>query len=143
MRIGIVGAEGAKFTPKGKTKAIASIFYLLQPGDTVVSGHCHLGGIDIWAEEVAALMNLATDIYPPKSLSWAEGYKPRNMQIAEHSDLVVCIAVDVLPENFEGLRHDCCYHCKTRDHVKSGGCWITKYARKIGKSTDTIIVPNY
>jgi len=142
MRIGLVGSEGAKFTAKGKRKAMYAMFSLLQPGDIVVSGHCHLGGVDIWAEQIAALMGLDTDIYPPETLSWETGYKPRNIQIAENSELVVCIAVDRLPPTFTGMRHELCYHCHTADHVKSGGCWTTKYARKIGKSTDLIIVPN-
>lgn len=52
--VGIVGHAADKFTPKTKSKAISIIEELLSPENSVlVSGHCHLGGIDIWAEEVA------------------------------------------------------------------------------------------
>ena len=56
MNIGIVGHEAAKFTPETEAKAKAIIRDLLSdPLSVCVSGHCHLGGIDIWAEEIADL----------------------------------------------------------------------------------------
>ncbi len=35
-----------------------------------------------------------------------------------------------------------CYHCKTDTHIKSGGCWTTKYARRHGVPGETIVVRN-
>lgn len=142
MRIGIVGAEGAKFTKEGERAARVIITSLLEPGDIVVSGGCHLGGIDIWAEEIAATRGLRSEIFLPAMLSWDEGYKPRNIQIARGSDYVVCIAVDCLPDGFAGMRHRLCYHCKATDHIKSGGCWTVKYARKRGIPGEVRIVQN-
>ena len=124
MKIGIVGAEAAKFTPAGEQRARAIIYDLLAPeGTTLVSGHCHLGGIDIWAEEIATTLGRSMEIFPPKNLRWHDGYKPRNLQIAKASHEVHCITVDMLPE---GTKSVYCYHCNRSDHIKSGGCWTMK-----------------
>ena len=132
-KIGIVGHEAAKFTPA--TKAIAQIYIrnLLREPCVVVSGHCHLGGIDIWAEEIAAELEREIEIFPPKNQAWATGYKPRNEQIAQTSDKIVSIVVKEYPAGFKGRRFPICYHCGTKTHVKSGGCWTVKYARSLGK----------
>ena len=146
MKIGIVGAEAAKFTEAGKDRAIEAIEALLHPGVIVVSGHCHLGGIDIWAEDLAADYGLETEIYPPETLVWSTGFKPRNLQIARACDLCVCIGVDKLPPNFKGMTFKGCYHCArsgcSTPHVKSGGCWTVLQAGKLGKEMRWIIVEN-
>jgi len=135
MHIGIIGHEAAKFTPETKQAAIQLIEGLVTHCDTVVSGHCHLGGIDIWAEEVADSIGAAKLIFPPKARSWNDGYKPRNIQIAKASDIVHVIVVATLPSTYTGMRFSSCYHCGTTDHVKSGACWTARYAiRRFGKS---------
>lgn len=159
MKIGIVGSEGAKFTPLGEERAkewinkLLTGDYRMNPGNppkywgpetTVVSGHCHLGGIDIWAEEIADSLGFSKLIFPPKTLRWEGGYKQRNLEIAKNSDMVYCISVKDFPETYTGMRFPFCYHCKDTEpaHIKSGGCWTTKEARKMGKSTKLIIVEN-
>lgn len=143
MKIGIVGNEKIKFTTEGWLGARYVIRQLLsKPGVTeVVSGDCHLGGVDKWAVEVGAELGLITKEFPPKAYSW-EHYKARNIQIAEYSDEVYCIAVDKLPPGFNGMTFPLCYHCGRKDHVKSGGCWTVKRALKLGKPGRTIIVEN-
>lgn len=135
MIVGIVGSEEAKFTIETKKMSIDIIRQLLaRPNVTAVcSGGCHLGGIDIWAEEVADEFGIDKLIFVPKTLSWEKGYKPRNINIAENSDEVNCITVKTLPENYVGMRFIYCYHCKTYEHIKSGGCWTAKYAKSLGK----------
>lgn len=141
MKIGIVGSEGAKFTPTTEAVARALIRSLLVPGDVVVSGHCHLGGIDIWAVEEARAMGLPDPIeFPPKTRAWTTGYKPRNLLIAQTADQVYCITVRTLPEGYTGMRFPLCYHCRTTDHVKSGGCWTVKQARMMGKPGKVLVV---
>src|SRR6185437_2284349 len=109
--------------------------------DVVVSGACHLGGIDILAVQEALGVGCDTVQYPPKTYQWSGGYKPRNIQIAQASDRVVCITLKELPPNYKGMRFPLCYHCKTSGHVKSGGCWTVKYAReKLGKPGEIIII---
>lgn len=151
MKIGIVGSEAAKFTKKGEQQAKAAILDILKylvphSEDAVVSGHCHLGGIDIWAEELADTLGYGKLIFPPRKLNWSEGYKPRNIQIAVNSDIVDCISVDKLPEGYKGMRFDGCYHClrggSTYPHVKSGGCWTVLEAIKRGKVGRWIVVNN-
>jgi hypothetical protein len=126
MRVGIVGHEGAKFTHAAEAKARALIRELLAPPDAVlVSGHCHLGGIDIWAEEEAQALGRKMIIFPPKKLVWQGGFKDRNLQIAAESDIVHSIVVEKLPPTYRGMRFTTCYHCKDKapPHAKSGGCW--------------------
>lgn len=140
MRIGIVGSEAIKFTPDTEKVARQHIAHLLGPGDVVISGGCHLGGIDAWAAEIGRLLGLEVIEYLPVQHQWNGGYKERNLKIAQDSDRVVCITVKVLPPNYRGMRFARCYHCQTDQHVKSGGCWTVKQARQLGKPGEVIVV---
>lgn len=138
MRVGIVGHEAAKFTMATGIAAREIIKTLLNPGDVVVSGGCHLGGVDLWAEQIGNQMGTRPIIHAPDRLTWTLpppllGYKERNIKIAEDAEIVHVIVVKSLPEGFQGMRHALCYHCNTTSHVKSGGCWTGKYAQSIGK----------
>ena len=126
MKIGIVGHEKAKFTPVTESSAKKTIRRLLNEGDILVSGGCHLGGIDIWAEEISDEKGLEKIIHYPEALRWSGGFRERNLKIAEDSDIVHCIVVEQYPEDYGGMRFDHCYHCNTSDHIKSGGCWTAK-----------------
>lgn len=125
--VGIVGHEAKKFTPATEAIARAIIRRLLEPRDAVlVSGGCHLGGIDIWAEEEADALGRGKQIFRPARLTWGGGYKVRNENIARVSHIVHSIVVERLPSTYDGLRFEKgCYHCLERNppHVKSGGCW--------------------
>lgn len=138
MIVGIVGSEAKKFTPITEAEAKIIITSILLGTDSVpvtgfTSGHCHLGGIDIWAEELAKALCIPLYIYPPKNLQWSTGYRPRNIQIAQKCDVLHNITVRALPPGYNGMRFPRCYHCETADHVKSGGCWTARYAEKLGK----------
>lgn len=147
MILGIVGSELAKFTPNTELKAKLAIRALLAnlgPLDCVCSGECPLGGIDIWAIEEAEKAGIQTQKFPPKVHSWEDGYKPRNIEIAKFSDEVVCIVPLRLPEGYTGMTFFSCYHhtdeINVAPHVKSGGCWTTKYARGLGKQSRLIVI---
>lgn len=149
MRIGIVGSEASKFTKKGEADAKRIIHDLLSAPDVtaVVSGHCHLGGVDIWAEEIGLETGREPLIFPPRELNWANGYKPRNLQIVHNSDKLYCITVDKLPDDYKGMRFTSCYHCEKagfngKNHVKSGGCWTVIQGMKKTKEGLWIIVRN-
>lgn len=136
MKIGIVGNAADKFTETTRQAARQRIMSLIgRPDvDTIVSGHCHLGGVDIWAEELAFVFGgKHPEIYPPKKLAWEGGYKQRNILIAEASAEVHVIVVSEYPPNFHGRRFTDCYHCHTSDHVKSGACWTAIRAMREGK----------
>lgn len=144
MRVGIVGSEDAKFTLAGRRRAIHVIECLLSGGNVteVVSGACHLGGIDVWAAAVGSDLGIIVTEFPPATYRWADGYKPRNLQIVERSDIVHCITVDELPKSYVGMRFERCYHCgpDAPAHIKSGGCWTMKQAIKAGKLAELHII---
>ena len=157
MNVGIVGADAAKFTQTGEREARRIIRQLLAPEDVVlVSGGCHLGGIDIWAEEEYEALR-TTQVRPesiihlPKELRWSTGYRPRDLLIAETSAVVHNITVGRYPVGFIGRRFAVCYHCERRFretehmnpvHVKSGGCWTAREAEKLGKIAQWYVVAN-
>jgi hypothetical protein len=143
--VGIVGSEAAKFTDATEAEAKRIIYAILNRPEVtgLSSGACHLGGVDAWAEQIATDMGLRTYIFPPKTRQWEpNGYKERNLQIVEASDEVHCITVKVLPEKYQGMRWETCYHCHGRvsDHVKSGGCFTAWQAYKQGKKTQWHII---
>lgn len=141
--IGIVGHEALKFTEAGEREARAIIWQLLLPPDAVlVSGHCHLGGIDIWAEEEADKLGRQKLIFPPRIHAWSGGYKERNIQIAKTCDELHCIAVRRLAPSYRGMRFKSCYHCDRDDHVKGGGCWTMGKAEYFGKKVQLHILDN-
>lgn len=130
LSLGIVGHAQDKFT--SETERIARHIIRNQiveyDPEYVVSGRCPKGGIDIWAEEIAKELDVATLIFPPKVNRWdgPGGYKERNLKIAE-STLVLCIVIAhvLLPQGVRDWGNGICYHCRDRNppHVKSGGCW--------------------
>lgn len=140
MNVGIVGSEEAKFTKENEARAREVIRTLIRPADKVISGGCHLGGIDIWAIEEAEKLGIATQVFLPKKRIW-EGYRERNILIATYSDVVFCVTVKDLPSDYM-LRgwEKFCYHCKTDQHIKSGGCWTVKYAKGLGKNTAVFVI---
>lgn len=146
MKVGIVGAEAAKFTPKGEERAKVAIYNIMASAIEVCSGECPLGGIDIWAKEITLAAGKPFQAFPPRDRTWSGGYKPRNLQIARWSDKVYCIAVDKLPPDFKGMRFKECYHCRKvgydLNHVKGGGCWTTIEAERLGKESEWITIQN-
>ena len=138
MILGVVGSEGAKFTKITgylARQAIREAYTRLKPSK-VVSGGCHLGGIDIWAIQIAKKMGIPTEEFIPTRLCWSGpgGYADRNLKIAA-SDYVICVTVKVLPESYKSeWRFETCYHCGDREprHIKSGGCW-TRWRCKAGE----------
>lgn len=127
--VGVVGSEQAKFTPETERAARQAIRnYLVEyKAERVVSGGCHLGGVDIFAREIAGEMGLDFVEYAPTTLQWSGrgGYKERNEKIADNSHVVLCVTLRELPPGYRGMRFDGCYHCGDLNppHVKSGGCW--------------------
>ena len=146
MKVGIVGHAGDKFTARGRANAVNAIteIFLHHDNITVVSGDCPLGGVDKWAEELATYAGYKTDIKSPKQHQWdAEyGFKQRNLDIAKDSDIIYVILSDSFPHEYNKKRFPYCYHCKTDQHIKSGGCWTAHQAIKMGKKAEWIIVKN-
>lgn len=140
IKIGIVGSEAAKFTGVTERAARRTIRRLIKNADVVISGGCHLGGIDEWAIDEAKKMKKGFIEFLPNKLTWGGGYKERNLLIAKNSDEVYCITLKEYSPHYTGMRFTHCYHCNSKDHVKSGGCWTVKEAAKLGKKTEVIAV---
>jgi hypothetical protein len=144
FHIGVIGHGQEKFTPETERKCKCEIEKVLREamkvGDvTVVSGHSPKCGVDLWAEEIAKQLGLQTLIFKPEVEQWdprgAHGYKFRNLQIAEASDEVHVFLVTTYPPGFVGMRFSSCYHCESSTHIKSGACWTTLQAQKLGKKS--------
>lgn len=147
MNLGVVGHAAEKW---GRATALAAREEIrdaikLHGADALVSGRSPMGGVDVWAEEIAAELGLAMHVHLPRRATWEgdslpagepetdgrvtivrhAGFKARNLAIAQDSDLVLVVVVRELPRGFAGMKFDDCYHCKGRNprHAKSGGCW--------------------
>lgn len=144
-KIGIVGSGADKFTEESRELAKKEIMQIISGTPfndiCIVSGHSPVGGIDIWAEEIAQEFHVPTDIKCPRQNTWngIYGYKARNLDIAKYSNEVHVILVDSYPPNYNGMKFAGCYHCEKHPkemkfkHVKSGGCWTGWEARKLNK----------
>lgn len=146
-KIGFVGHGRDKFDAKAVGEAQGIIIGLIQSYKepiTIVSGHSPVGGIDIWAEEIAGILKLPTDIKAPKTFSWdgEDGFKARNIKIALESDELHIILATNYPAGYHGMKFSSCYHCNTTEHIKSGACWTRKYAERLGKKTFVHLIHN-
>ena len=130
-RLGIVGHAQEKFTPltEAEARAIIRLEIVYYRPTLIVSGHSPMGGVDIYAEEIAEQAQIPTLIHAPAVNRWEGpgGFKERNLAIAHDSDvvLVVVIRPEMLPPGVKDWGSGFCYHCRGRvpEHVKSGGCW--------------------
>jgi N-glycosidase YbiA len=90
VRLAVVGSAAHCFTPHSAVRArqrISLALWRLRP-QVVISGACPLGGVDIWAREVAGVFGYTVaggDFieHRPANLRWEpDGYKDRNAVIA-------------------------------------------------------------
>ena len=142
MKVGIIGHGQDKFTPETEKKCKEEIEKVLSDSAKeysiiVISGRSPMGGVDIWAEEIAEKLGFKTMIFPAKVNQWnpvnGYGFKARNLDIAKTSDEVHVFAVAEYPAGYSGIRFTRCYHCKSTEHVKGGACWTGKKALGFGK----------
>ncbi len=124
-----MGHAAEKFTEEKRYAVRVAIVAAIvwHRATSIVSGHSPMGGVDIWAEDIAKELRMRTDIKTPRQHTWEGeyGFKARNLDIAKSSDLVLVVVVKALPPGFKGMKFRDCYHCLGRNppHVKSGGCW--------------------
>ncbi len=138
MNLGIVGPEGNRFGVETTRLAVQAIHDLIvkHRATCIVSGHCPKGGVDLFAEEVAEELKMERLIYAAAVDSWDApgGYRARNLKIARNSDLVAVVTLREAPPwlRGEGVRLEECYHCgiERPRHVRSGGCWTAKRAKR-------------
>ncbi len=88
----------------------------------LVSGGAN--GVDTIAEVTANELGITCNIHRPTSQNW-DGYKARNLKIAQECDVIYCFPTK--------LKLEPCYHCGVHDHERSGGCWTVKQAKTLKK----------
>ena len=121
MRIAIVGSEEKYWNHDQMRQVMEHIKYTLSQDDvTLVSGGCHKGGPDIWAEAIAVALGVDSMIFLPDEYVWSisgthgrKGFKERNIEIAESCDELHCY--DPVERGW------------------SGAMWTAKYADELGK----------
>lgn len=127
MILGIVGAEEKSWLIPAKIKAKEYIlnFILEVNPEIITSGHCPYGGVDLWAEAYAYLLNIPTKIFPAEVNQWIDkdglkGYKSRNEEIARASDILLVISPMI-----------------DSKVIKNGGEWTGDYASTLVGKTIT------
>lgn len=118
MKIGIVGSSRAKHN-----NVIPTIMKIIltYPSDTeFVSGGAK--GIDEAVEEACYILSRQITVFKPKEQSWTGGFKERNLKIAKYCDKVISIAMP-----YHGK---ICFHCNSKTHDKTGGCYTMKHAKE-------------
>ncbi len=118
MKLAIVGAEDKKWNGKEKQAKDMLFKYLFELNniELIISGGCPNGGVDIWSEEYANKHSIPILVFKPVVFNWVDGYKKRNIQIAEHCDTLLVFSPTV-----------------NNKLVWNGGEWTADYAEKSGK----------
>ena len=115
MKIGITGHRESKWKDKQFARQVVfEVLSKFKKRITILgSGHCPLGGVDIWAEEFAKNNNIKLKLFPPyKNLPSPERYLKRNREMIEWCDYLIAFISKYHPKN-------------------KGGSWYTiNYARK-------------
>lgn len=135
-RIAIVGSSKAHGQHiMLQVKELVEKLVSKDPSVIIVSGGAP--GIDSMAKSAAESMGIEPKTFPPKTYDW-NGYRERNIAIAEFSDKVYSLALPLTDKKTQKA----CYHCNSDTHQKTAGCWTAKEARKRGKQTELIILKN-
>lgn len=129
------------------------------PNVVLVSGGCPKGGVDIWAEEIADKLGIKKEIYKPEVNQWedkrlsfsiprenikgegfAKGYRSRNIQIAEASDILYVISPKC--SNYHrGIGYEIyCTKCRGTGRIWNGGEWTGNFCEKLGKKVVRISI---
>jgi hypothetical protein len=164
MNLGIVGHAQEKFTPRTEGLARDAIIEAIlrhskaKPITRIISGRSPMGGVDLYAEDIAWQLRIPFLAHVPRVDGWHgdggppseeieetdgmkwrrewSGFRTRNLAIARDSDLVLSVVVAELPPGFAGKTFGTgCYHCDKHvgappPHVKSGACWTAWKCRR-------------
>lgn len=113
MRLAIVGSVNVNEQQLRFAKAVIQGVLIFYMPDVIISGGAK--GIDSLAEEEAELLYLHREIFLPKNARWEpEGYKERNLQIAEDCTHLLCI--------------------RTKQSTTYGSGWTADQAERLGKT---------
>ena len=103
--------------------------------DCIVSGHSPVGGIDIWAEDIAREAGIALDLKAHNAWNPPAGYgfKARNIDIA--AELTSSSSSTCCRPATKGCASPAATTAPARQAAprQMGGCWTGNYALKLGK----------
>jgi len=128
MKVAIVGASKLSENEEADTRKYCGLILnqmIREYGDDeliFISGGAN--GVDSIAETTARGLGIECEIHKPVEKNW-DAYKVRNLKIAESCDILYCLPTKVKLEP--------CYHCESKDHERTGGCWTMKQAKTLKK----------
>lgn len=128
VKIAFVGSSEKWWMPYQRQEAIEFILKVLRsyPKVEIVSGGCPYGGVDIWTESIGYALGIPVTIFNPKMRNW-DGYKNRNIKIAEYCDILYCIE----PEWESDMGASKAFIWRGMKARRSGGIWTMNYARDV------------
>jgi len=155
INVGIVGSEEKYWTESQKGLVYEKILEILGSYDypILISGGCPNGGVDIWAEEVASDLKIERVIHYPEVQRWnsvatfdgrvLRGYKTRNIEIAEQSDVLYDIEPEFVDHDVTKFGDKVEYDWNTGKYYRrSGGTWTMRHAQNhLHKETYLVIIP--
>jgi hypothetical protein len=133
MKIAIVGASRLTGNEEADTRKACGLILnqMIKEWGTseliFISGGA--SGVDTIAETTANGLGIKCEIYKPTEKNW-DAYKVRNIKIAESCDVIYCLPTKV--------RIQPCYHCDSKDHERSGGCYTAKHAKSLKKEVHIV-----
>jgi len=129
MKIAIVGSSHLDKDEIVRAKDLIFVLGNLHIKDDIITGDAV--GVDMLVKEC---IDYAEVIYSHNERWKPDGYKERNITIAEKADFVYSIAT-------KQLKDEWCYHCLSTDHNRTAGCWTKNYAiNKFNKDGATVLV---
>jgi|SRR6185312_8206212 len=131
MIIAIVGTS--KLTDDELDKVcchIETIVRRLGDNDKIITGDAE--GVDHAVRLWTPRSKLIVEKAETKQWNAVDGFKARNIRIAQKADKVISISTKIKLER--------CYHCDIPNHERTGGCWTMKQGKKLNKETELIIV---
>lgn len=119
MRLAVVGSVNINEDQLKFAKAVIQGVLIFYMPELVISGGAV--GIDSLAENEAVLLNLKTEIHYPEFPRWEpNGYKARNIKIAEDCTHLLCI--------------------RTQQSTTYGSGWTADHAEGLGKTVWRILI---
>lgn len=112
MRLAVVGSTKINEEQEQFAKAVIQGVFMFYTPRLVISGGAN--GVDTLAANEAFLFNLDFKVHLPKVNSWEQGYKPRNLLIAEDCTHLLCI--------------------RTKQSTTYGSGWTADRAEEMGKT---------
>ena len=132
MKIAIVGSSRLDEDERDEVIHQLGVILDKHPNSEIITGDAD--GVDKIVREFLS-PEFHVTVEKTNNKRWDnDGYKSRNIRIAQRADVVYSIATKKIKDRR-------CYHCYEQNHDRTGGCWTKKYAMdKLHKDGETIII---